>query len=344
MTKKMNIQKKVLLTALLAVLLLPNLQFAQSGIEPTKISRVGQSGWQFLKVNGDPRQAALGGSMMTTSQPGASVVFGSPAMLTLVKGANIQFNTQNWIADIRHHSFAYSQQIQGMGTFALSMVVMDYGDIPETVHLPLQGGGTVPYVTGEMFTAQDMAVGLSYARQITAQLSLGGSLRYLNQTIAGVGMSNWSADFSTLYFTGFRSLRMSLSARNFGPDAHLVGYSEELQSEPVDIRMPLELRAGVAYDLLEGKESPHFLTMILEGKVSSDGPEKIHLGSEYLFRQLLAVRAGYRFNYDEEGLTLGAGINFPIGAQRYSLNYAFLDFGDLQQVQSISLGWTIIRE
>ncbi len=344
MRKEMKIQRTVIITVLLAFIIVPNFLPAQSGIEPYKISRVGQSGWQFLKVNGDPRQAAIGGSMMTTSQPGASVVFGSPAMLTLVKGANIQFNTQNWIADIKHHSFAYSQQIQQMGTLALSVVVMDYGDIPETIHLPLQGGGTVPFVTGEMFTARDMAVGLSYARQITAQLSLGGSVRYLNETIAGVGMSNWSADFSTLYFTGFRSLRMSLSARNFGPDAHLVGYSEELQSEPVDIRMPLELRAGVAYDLLEGKESPHLLTMMLEGKVSSDGPEKIHLGTEYCFKELLSVRGGYRFNYDEEGLTLGAGLNFPIGAQRYSLNYAFLDFGDLQQVQSISLGWTIIRE
>jgi hypothetical protein len=342
MTTKFD--KMFLMTVMLAILMLPKLQYGQSGIDPYKISRVGQSGWQFLKVNGDPRQSALGGSMMTTIQPGASVIFGSPAILTMVKGANVQFNTQNWIADIKHHSFAYSQQIRQIGTFALSVVVMDYGDIPETIHLPLQGGGTVPFITGETFSARDMAIGLSYAKQITAQLSMGGTFRYLNETIAGVGMSNWSADFSTFYYTGFRSLRMSLSARNFGPDAHLVGYSEELQSEPVDIRMPLELRAGVAYDLLEGKISPHLLTLILEGKVSSDGPEKIHLGTEYLFKEMLAVRAGYRFNYDEEGLTLGAGLNFPIGAQRYSLNYAFLDFGDLQQVQSLSLGWTIIRE
>jgi hypothetical protein len=339
-------QYKYLISGLLlgALMLFPPVLKAQSGIEPTEINRVGQSGWQFLKINGDPKQAALGGSMMATHFPGPNVLFGSPAMLTLVKGTNVQFNSQNWIADIQHHSMAFSQAFNRIGTFALSLVVLDYGDIPETIHMPLQGGGTAPVVTGNMFTAKDVAVGLSFARSITAQLSLGGTVRYINETIAATGMSNWAVDFSTFYYTGFRSLRMSIAARNFGPDTHLVGYNEELQSEPVDVRMPLELRAGVAYDILEKDEDPHLLTVMSEGKVSSDGPEKVHLGAEYMYNNMLSFRMGYKFNYDEEGLTLGAGINFPIGQQQYSLNYAYLDFGNLTNVQMLSLGWTIITD
>lgn len=344
MTLQRQCKHLIFWLALGALVLVPEMTAAQSGIEPTEINRVGQSGWQFLKINGDPKQASLGGSMMVSHFPGANVVFGSPAMLTLVEGMNVQFNTQTWIADIQHHSLAYSQAFNRIGTFALSLVVLDYGDIPETIHMPLQGGGTAPLVTGNTFTAKDMAVGLSYARNITAQLSLGGSIRYINETIASTGMSNWAVDFSTFYYTGFRSLRMSISARNFGPDTHLVGYNEELQSEPVDIRMPLELRAGVAYDILEKDEDPHLLTVMAEGKVSSDGPEKMHVGTEYIFSNMLCLRFGYRFNYDEEGLTLGAGVNFPIGRQQYSLNYAYLDFGNLTNVQMLSLGWTITTD
>lgn len=344
----MIVQQKIKLSLFfLALFLLLNSQssiYAQSGINPTKIIRVGQSGWQFLKINGDPRQAALGGSVMTTINPTANVVFGSPAMLTLVEDKNIQFNTLNWIADIKYYSMVYSHRINRIGTFAISAVVLDYGDIPETIHMQSPGGGTYHFITGNTFTASDLAIGLSYARKITSQLSIGGTLRYLNETIASTGMSNWSADFSTIYFTGFRSLRLSLTARNFGPDAHLVGYSEELQSEPVDIRMPLELRAGVAYDILEKDDDPHLLTLIVEGKVSSDGPEKIHLGTEYSFNNLFSLRAGYRVNYDEEGITLGSGVNFPIGRQQYSVSYAFLDFGALKQVHMFSIGWTISRE
>jgi len=317
---------------------------AQSGITSVEISREGQSGWQFLKINGDPRQAALGGSIMTTVNPTSNVVFGSPAILTLVKQSDIQFNSMNWIADIKYYSLVYSQRISWIGTFAASVVVLDYGDMQETIHSTLQGGATVPIFTGNTFTASDLAIGLSFAKKITDKLSVGGTVRYLNETIASAGMSSWSVDFSTVYFTGFRSLRLSLAARNFGPDAHLVGYSEELQSEPVDIRMPFEMRAGIAYDFLEKNDDPHLLTLVLDGKVSSDSPEKIHLGTEYIYNDLYSLRAGYKINYDEEGLTFGLGFKFPIGRQQYSLNYAYLDFGALTQVHMFSIGWTIDTE
>jgi len=334
----------LLFTVIFILVSAPHSNYAQSGITPSNISRAGQSGWQFLKINGDPRQAALGGSIMTTVNPTSNVVFGSPAMLTLVKQSDVQFNSMNWIADIKYYSLVYSQRISWIGTFAASAVVLDYGDMVETMHSPLQGGATVPILTGNTFTASDLAIGLSYARQITDQLSVGGTIRYLNETIASVGMSSWSVDFSTMYFTGFRSLRLSLAARNFGPDAHLVGYSEELQSEPVDIRMPLELRAGIAYDILEKDDDPHLLSVMLEGKVASDCPEKIHIGTEYIFNDQFSLRTGYRVNYDEEGLTFGLGFMVPFGSQQYSANYAYLDFGALKQVHMFSLGWTIDTE
>ncbi|MCF7824116.1 MAG: PorV/PorQ family protein [Candidatus Marinimicrobia bacterium] len=328
----------ILIVAFTLLFLQPQMLHAQSGISPSEIERVGQSGWQFLKINGDPRQAALGGTFLTSSNPTANVVFGNPALLAWIENYDIQFNNVSWLADLKYTSISAARSYAGIGTFAISYVGLDYGDIPETIHTGIQGGGTVPLVTGETFTARDMAIGVSYARQITQQLALGGNLRYLNEEIAGTGMSNWSLDFSTMYYTGLRSLRLAITARNFGPDAHLVGYSEELQSEPVDIRMPIELRGGIAYDWLDGKSSHHLLTTILEGKVPSDGNEKIHFGTEYSYRNLFSARGGYRFNYDEEGLTLGIGFKFPVGTFNCSLNYAYLDFGALTQVNMFSFG------
>jgi len=340
MNKNLKTVTAMVFRASLLALMLSTPSYAQSGIEPSEIQRVGQSGWQFLKINGDPRQAALGGTFMITNNPTANAVFGNPAILASIDDYDIQFNNVGWLADIQYTSLVVAKTLPGIGSFALSYVGMNYGDIPETIHTPLQGGGTVPLVTGETFSANDMAIGVSFARQITEQLALGGNVRYLNQEIAGTGMSNWSFDFSTLYYTGYRSLRLAITARNFGPDAHLVGYSEDLQSEPVDIRMPLELRGGIAYDWLEGDESPHVLTTIVEGRVPSDGKEKIHLAAEYRYHDLFSVRSGYRFNYDEEGLTLGMGFHFPVGHFDCSLNYAYLDFGALTQVNMYSFGLT----
>ena len=36
-----------------------------------------------------------------------------------------------------------------------------------------------------------------------------------------------------------------------------------------------------------------------------DYTERINLGAEYVLMDMIALRAGYRFNYDEEGLTAG---------------------------------------
>ena len=59
--------------AVLAVLLLISASLqAQSGIEPREIDRAGQSGWQFLKINGDARQAAMGGIFLVSSQANAN--------------------------------------------------------------------------------------------------------------------------------------------------------------------------------------------------------------------------------------------------------------------------------
>jgi len=329
----MSINKIVVIPLLLMATL-----FGQSGIDPIDIERSGQSGWQFLKINPDPRQAAMGGVLLVNRVPNANAAFGSPAILGHLQEFDVQFNSMNWIADISHTSVAMSKGLGSYGTIAISYVTLDYGQIQETIHEDRQGGTTAPVITGNYFTGRDLAIGLSYAKLITDKLSLGANIRFINEEIAGLGMSNWAIDFSTLYYTGLNSLRLSIAARNFGSDTHLVGYSEELQSEPVDIRMPLEFRTGVAYDFFETDGDKNYLTVVVEGKVQSDGGEKINIGTEYVFQEMLFLRGGYRLNYDTEGLTFGVGVNYPVGTYSLSFNYAFLDFGILSQVNMFSFG------
>ncbi len=325
---------------IVVLLILSAAIFGQNGLDPINIERSGQSGWQFLKINPDPRQAAMGGVLLVNKVANANVAFGSPAILGHIQDLDIQFNSMGWIADINHTSLAMSKGLGSYGTVAFSYVSLDYGEIPETIHEQRQGGTTAPVITGNYFTGSDLAIGVAYAKLITDKLALGANFRYIREEIAGLGMSNWAIDFSTLYYTGLNSLRLSIAARNFGSDTHLVGYSEELQSEPVDIRMPLEFRTGVAYDFFEVDGDKNYLTLVLEGKVQSDGSEKINFGTEYVFQEMLFLRGGYRFNYDAEGLTFGLGVNYPVGAYGLSFDYTYLDFGVLKQVNMFSFGLT----
>jgi hypothetical protein len=67
----------------------------------------------------------------------------------------------------------------------------------------------------------------------------------------------------------------------------------------------------------------HKLILAMEGVNLRDYSERIHIGSEYVCDDTFAIRAGYKFNYDVESFSFGAGFKFQ-GAQ---IDYAFSNFG-----------------
>lgn len=334
----MSFRSIMVCVALVITFFLPASLEAQPGIAPNEIERAGQSGWQFLKINGDARQAAMAGAYTAISHGDANAIFGNPASLADIAGFNVQVNALKWVADIGHQSVAFAASLGDVGVVGVSLAMLDYGDIPETINSATAAGGTTAVVTGNTFGANDIAAGVSYARQITDRLSVGGNVRWMRQTIAELSMSNWSVDFGTLYHTGFRSLRIAVTARNFGPDSRFGGWSEEYQTESDNVRLPLDFRAGVAMDFLDYEQSPHLLTVIVEGDHPNDGKEKFHLGISYCFDNTFFLRGGYKFNYDVQQFTFGAGISYPIGNTVATINYAYVDFGELTRVHMISLG------
>jgi hypothetical protein len=104
--------------------------------------------------------------------------------------------------------------------------------------------------------------------------------------------------------------------------------------------MPIDYRLGFAMDFFESQESPHFLTLSVEGSHPNDGPEKVNFGAEYWFNNILSLRGGYRFNYDEESFTFGGGLKYSMGKIGGRVNYGFVDFGRLEQVHMFTLGLT----
>ncbi len=89
--------------------------------------------------------------------------------------------------------------------------------------------------------------------------------------------------------------------------------------------LPLTFRVGFSVDALSlsGVDSETSkLNLAIEAAKPRDYSERIHLGAEYWYRDLLALRAGYRFNYDTEGLTLGFAIKYNV----FELGYSFVNY------------------
>jgi len=71
----------------------------------------------------------------------------------------------------------------------------------------------------------------------------------------------------------------------------------------------------------------------------NDGPEKINIGTEYAFNNFLMLRGDYRFNYNEEGLTLGGGLIVRTSSWSFMFNYSYWDFGVLESINMFSISF-----
>ena len=84
------------------------------------------------------------------------------------------------------------------------------------------------------------------------------------------------------------------------------------------------------------------LTVAADAIHPNDNYEAINAGIEYSFNNMLFLRAGYKslFQKDsEEGFTLGAGLNYRLmSTVVLKIDYAYADFGVLENVQRFSLG------
>jgi len=315
------------------------------GLHPIDYSREGRSGFQFLKLPVNARFAGMAGITTALGQGDASYSLANPASITDVKGLDLSFSSMNWIADIGYISGSIVKNFGRFGTLGLNYISVDYGDMERTEYTLLVDeageslGKTQPSYNLETVTGGDLSVGLSYARNVTDRLKFGVVLKYVQETLDDATTGNWALDVGTLYYTGVKTLRIAMLGQHFGPDAEFLGYDEQIQIPAQRIRLPQQLRFGAAIDLLEGKDgNPHLLTVATEFVHPNDGEGKVHVGLEYSFMNFMMFRSGYRFNYDEEGLTLGGGLRLYTGGYSVLFNYAYLDFGRLEQVHLFSIG------
>ena len=101
---------------------------------------------------------------------------------------------------------------------------------------------------------------------------------------------------------------------------------------------------GFATDLISTENAMLFnlpqqkLTVAFNMSQPRDFDQQYHVGLEYSFLDMIFLRAGYKINFDEEGLCYGAGFALSL----FRLDYSFNSFGDyLENVHRFSFGLAI---
>lgn len=347
---------------ILLVLALVSLGLASQGWAQPEYSNVGRAGLTFLKIGIGSRAIGMGGAFTAVSND-ASAMYWNPAGLAKLKKMEAIFSHTNWVADINQEYIGYVVPAGLMGNFGFSASFMSLGDFERTTIDDIET--TIREDDGEglsSFSANDLALGVTYARNMTDKFSIGVTAKYVREKIAEVSAGAMALDVGTYYMTGYKTLRIGMAILNYGPDIKFTG--ENLQAEVIDTRwpsnytgntweilstpftLPLQFKMGVAYDFLLGQQQ--VITAAADLIHPNDGNEKIVVGTEYTWKNSIAnlsLRAGYKYDPDwyetkssTDNLSAGVGIGRKLGMSKINVDYAYTNMGYLENVHRFSLG------
>ncbi len=311
-------------------------------------TKVGISSAAFLGIGAGPKALSMGSANVATASD-ASSIYWNPGAIAQLPENQINFSNMDWFVGTNINYFGAIINLGSANTVGVSYYNLDYGkEKVTTVHE--QTG------TGEFWSANDMAISLSYARLLTDRFSLGGTFKYIQSNIWHESAEAMAVDVGLLFRTQLEGLRIGMSISNYGtdmqydgsdlykkidldPDAQ--GHNEKLTAKmkTETWSLPLFFRIGLAYSRDMGNLSQ--VTLSGDAVVPSDNKEYVNLGLEWMFFDQFALRAGYKaLGYDDsqEGLTLGGGLKYKVNNIGISLDYSYQEFEYFNSVQTFGLG------
>ncbi|MDG1057506.1 MAG: penicillin-binding protein, partial [Flavobacteriaceae bacterium] len=138
-----------ILVTLILVFAAPSSVFAQLGGEAT---------YQFLNLMSSPRQAALGGKVITNVDYDVTQGLYNPATINVEMDNQLALNYANHLGDIRYGTAAYAYTVdRRTQTFHIGATYVDYGTF--------DGYDEFGNSTGS-FTGNETAISFGYALQI----------------------------------------------------------------------------------------------------------------------------------------------------------------------------------
>ena len=296
--------------------------------------KLAQTGMKFLSVPTDARMSALGDAATATEWNSSAMFFNTAGMARIENFAHASVGRVQWIADINYlyGSVALNPADGRYGVFGISILSVDYGDIQGTIRADNNDG----YIDTNLFSPSAYAIGLGYAKALSDKFSVGGNVKYVKQEL-GTGILDISStgdfvtqgfsenvlafDFGILYRTGFRSLNFGMTVKNF---------SQEVTFVDERFQLPLTFKIGIAMDMVDltsWNRDVHSLKLAVDASHPRDFPEQLSVGSEYIFMESFALRAGYSFPNDEHGFSAGAGFQQKLSNLDFGIDYAYTPFG-----------------
>ena len=185
----------------------------------------------------------------------------------------------------------------------------------------------------------------SFAGKITNEFTFGANFKYINSAFSNVSSNGIAFDIGTKYESDWKGLRLGFVLSNLGPAQNYSGQDlnqvkslvSGLNAAPVDFslisaqyQLPLTFRAGMGVDMMSiventdntAQDADHKWTVAADFITMADAKEQGAIGTEYVWNNLLALRAGYHLGHDTFGFSGGVGLNYTSGMFDGQIDYA----------------------
>lgn len=318
-------------------------------------SKVGTTAANFLTIPVGPRATAMGGAFSAVAND-ATTSFWNPSGLSRMSRSEFTVTTAEWLVGTRLNWIGLAFKFDDNNAVGVSINQLDYGE--EEITTPDQPDGT-----GQKWSANDLAVSLSYSRNLTDRFSIGGTVKYITQKIWNESASAFALDIGLLFYTELEGLRLGANIANFGTEMKLDG--KDLK-RPIDIDpsnsgnnpniagsldtdswpLPLVFTVGLAYDL-------NFLeqwnvTLTTDAVIPNNQSTHTNVGIEVGWNSMLFLRGGYNGLFRDkndklysaenmDGFTAGVGVQYDFGDFFAKFDYSYSNLGIFNEISRFSL-------
>lgn len=344
---------KILYTLLISCL------FFTISAEAGNPDRQGEAGAYELLMNPWARSAGLH-TMTTSMVKGVEALRLNPAGLSRIGKTEVLFSHARYLegTDIKMNAFGIAQKAGENGTFGVSLMSLDIGDIDVTTTDQPEG-------TGATFSPNFFHLGISYAHLFENKISVGITFRAISESIADVSAFGFGLDAGVQYVTGPKdNFKFGISLRNIGtrmsfagqglafptenPDGRL-NYDITVNQRSAAFELPSVLNLGMSYDF--NIDDSNRFTIVGNFTANSFARDQLGGGFEYAFKEMLMLRAGYKveagLSADRQaeqsvysGLSAGVSIEVPTrkdSENKFGIDYAYRATSPFSGTHNISV-------
>lgn len=299
----------------------------------------GKSVYQFLNLVTSPRQAALGGKVITIYDNDVNQVHFNPATINAEMDNHLSLNYGSYFGEVTYgtaaYAYTYDRHVQ---TFHAGVNYVNYGNFD---------GYDENGVATSSFTGSEIALSFGYAYNVPfTSFYFGANAKLISSTLESYSSFGGAADFGFLFIDEPNDVNWGLVVRNVGtqfttyagtqeklPLEVLIGISQEVENVP--LRWHLTLENLQQWKL--GFSNPNRAIGSIDGEATQEkvgflnnALRHVVLGAELFPTKGINVRLGYNFRRAEElrivdqrnfsGISLGLGLK--MGKMKFNYSYS----------------------